>query len=224
MHPITITEKENNIIVSAPYYPLWIQSANKLGGKWNKTYRGHEFPGTALRMSQILASLQEIFGWNPQSGYGNTFSARIVISEAKVPNPFCACGHLIAQRETRDSTGRLDADAFFENGKFNSYGGSVKYPLCGFEEGSTLVLENIPEYFKDKLPAGFTEIVQESTDVSINQEIIMDMLHQVEITVAQYKTAVSLGQIKISPIDFEYLKTVEKMIGKQLEDKNTLVS
>lgn len=160
---IRLNNETSNISIYTKYYnPQWVEFIKSKNGKWQKESQRWEC--SSKHETKVREKLLEVFGWTEENKMGKVFDVKAIINEMKgVTNPFYLFGRMIARRELRDSKAYLGEYVSFLDGNFTSWGGSVKYPLCGFTEDAALLIENVPEYFIDKLPVGV--YIYESSEV-----------------------------------------------------------
>ena len=162
---ITTKTTGTQTAVYTPYNAAFVSAIRKIGGaKWDAEGKAWMVPTASL--PQVRAIMRDVFGEDDRLDTSKRVSVRLTF--AKICSAECRpveiLGKTVARAYGRDSGARPGDDVAFEAGGPRS-GGSAKNWRSVVEEGSVVILRNVPEAMLDKaeLPEGVTmEVIRDS--------------------------------------------------------------
>ncbi len=135
-----VSKTATQLVVVAPYNPAFITAAKSdLGAKWNSSAWTFDLRDEAEAMELV----RKFYGWNPGMAL---VSVRVLFDEEKRASqgPFVLLGRVLASATGRDSGAKLGDGVRLRAGGVSS-GGSMKNWLTRIDEGTELVVHDVPE-------------------------------------------------------------------------------
>lgn len=144
-----IIREDGKIKVACSYSTQFIKKAHELGGKWAKPYWVFD---DKVR-DALDKALLNIYG----EGLSPVERIEIEIDLDNYDNGdydnLIFRGLALVSRPARDASVRLASQVYVKEGSFKSRGGSAKYPMVTWEEG-TVIVASVPVALTAELPAG----------------------------------------------------------------------
>ena len=144
-----IIREDGKIKVACSYSTQFIKKAHELGGKWAKPYWVFD---DKVR-DALDKALLKIYG----EGLSPTERVEIEIDLDNYNNGdydnLVFRGLTLVSRPARDASVRLASQVYVKEGGFKNRGGSAKYPMVTWEDG-TVIVASVPVTLASELPAG----------------------------------------------------------------------
>lgn len=144
-----VSKTATRLILVAPYNPAFIAAAKcDLGAKWNSSAWTFDLRDEAEAMDLI----QKFYGWNPGMAL---VSVKVYFDEEKRvgQGPFVLLGRVLASATGRDGGARLGDGVRLHVGGIGS-GGSMKNWVTRIDEGTELVVHDVPQGMASSYVAG----------------------------------------------------------------------
>jgi hypothetical protein len=146
---ITLTRKDDRLLLSAPYHPDLASRAKTLGGRWIPASAVWAFdPRDEVRVRGLC---ETVFGIDPNGAPPDLVDVRFRFHGRIDMQSLWLCGREVASRRGRDEAVRLGADVIVEEGSFTPSGGSVKFPWLGDVDGVALLVRDVPRPLAERL-------------------------------------------------------------------------
>lgn len=144
-----IIRENGKIKVACPYSAQFIKKAHELGGTWDKPYWVFD----DKVKDSLDKALLKIYG----EGLSPAERVEIEIDLDNYNNGdydnLVFRGLTLVSRPARDASVRLASQVYVKEGSFKSRGGSAKYPMVTWEEG-TVIVASVPVTLASELPVG----------------------------------------------------------------------
>ena len=132
---VRITERGGRVVLQSPYNPALPARAKRIGGRYDGNTKTWQFDPRDLDRVRELA--RDVYGTDGTPT--ETVTVRHTVSESDaLERELWLYGRLIAQRRGRDEAVRLGDGVIIVEGRFLSWGGSIRNPALG---GAGVVLE-----------------------------------------------------------------------------------
>lgn len=140
---ITITDRGNKAILTAPFHPQCSPMAREIGGKWNPENKTWVFDARdRSRVEELAATL---WGYNANAS-GATASVRIQATKHLSDGDIVRfAGREVAKKWSRDERPRLAEGVVIFEGAFSQKGGSARYPAIeSVDDDVILEIRDLP--------------------------------------------------------------------------------
>lgn len=141
MQQISIIKEGHQLVIEAPWNPLFIDELKKLHGKWNpdeKTWTVDSFVE-----EQLKETIGRIFG-NLNGAVIETIKCSVISEIKKEQNSVVFLGKVIASAKGRDIKTGFDQDVIYI-AKEPTSGGSKKHWYSIIPQGSEFIIHDVPE-------------------------------------------------------------------------------
>lgn len=145
---ITIQTTETLCKAYTPYSPAFVSAAKKRGAKWSPSDKCWVFDAAAEASVRELC--REIYGTDGSPT--ETVTLRVELTTVDGQAIECA-GRTLAYRAGRDYPVRIGEGVSCIDGGFPKSGGSMKNPRCNPEEGTVLLVREVPKAKADAVIA-----------------------------------------------------------------------
>ena len=163
-----IYSEENKLYVESDYSAKFVREAKKLNGKW--TGRAWRFD---VRDEQLVRDvLINVYGTDGEKSV-ETVNVEVDVMAAPGDDSIELFGRVLCKRFSRDSQVRLHDSVIVSKGEFHSRGGSAKYPVLTFDEGTTLLVKDVPVSLVEKEMEKYPDAIKIVSDKKVDKDALL---------------------------------------------------